>query len=224
MRVLSALLPLALASTAYAQAPGEYAPAPPPAPYTIQPPYDSLMANRLSVGLNLGESSVTSAIDNNSTNFGIAELTVGYRARPEWSIELTLGGGNQKLDDGTDGNLSMASGTLSLKYHINPYSHLSEFIGIGLGATAIADKHATSDQVDAATRGHAQLSGGLEYRWTNFALQAELRLTAMGQPKGYDNTYTSAPQFPNGQPLADASSTDDTMTAAQLTIGASYYF
>ena len=226
MKVLPALLPLLVATTAYAQAPGDMEPIAPPAPAYAQPPVVanewSVMSTRWSIGLSLGQSSVSpSATPDAKTDFSIGELAVRYRLRPEWEAELTLGGGNEKLADGTQGDRQLTAATLGLRYRFRPTEQLNWFLTGGIGASAIASQNATSDERDAATRTHVQIGGGVEYRFTHFALQAELRLTAMGAPKG----STNQPVIQSGGALADVAQTNtDTMTAGQMTIGASYYF
>jgi opacity protein-like surface antigen len=232
MRLLSALAPLLLASTAYAQAPGEMTPMGPPPPVTAAPQGEwSVMQNRLSIGLSVGQVTIANdAAPDQKTDFSIGELTLRYRLRPEWEAELLLGGGNEKLKDGSQGDRQLTSATIGLRYRFRPAEQLNWFLLAGLGGSAVASSTATSDQRDAATRGHVQVGAGIEYRWTHFALQAEFRLTAMGQPKGASNNTVmpvtggvDTPPSNVATPPA-TSSTQDTLTGSQLTIGASYYF
>ncbi len=227
------LAPLLIASTAYAQAPGEMAPMyaqPPPA--TVAPVQSgdwAVMQNRLSLGLNIGQTTVTDSAQN-KTDFSIGELALRYRLRPEWEAELLVGGGNEKLSDGTQGTHQFTSVTLGLRYRFRPADPLNWFLAAGVGASSVTDQNATSDQQDAASRPHFQFGGGVEYRFTHFALQAELRVTAMGQPKGTTESPGIASPMPvltNNAPPTDPTTTtppQDTMTAAQVTVGASYYF
>ncbi len=227
MRVLPALLPLLLATTAYAQAPGEmtpmYAQPPPAAPPPVSNEW-SVMASRLSVGLSVGQTTVTDQ-SQTKTDFAIGELALRYRLRPEWEAELTLGGGNEKLADGKDGDRQLTAVTIGLRYRFRPADQLNWFLLAGVGGSAIASKTATSDQQDAATRPHLQFGGGVEYRFTHFALQAELRITAMGQTKA-ESDMSTQPVLTNGAAVDTTSTTgtQDTLTAGQVTIGASYYF
>lgn len=233
MRLLSVLAPLLLASTAHAQAPGEMTPmGPPPAPAAPQSEW-SVMQNRLSIGLSVGQATLArDATPDAKTDFSIGELTLRYRLRPEWEAELALGGGNEKLKDGSQGDRQLTSATLGLRYRFRPADQLNWFLLAGLGGSAVASSSATSDQRDAATRGHVQVGGGIEYRWTHFALQAEVRLTAMGQPKSASDTtimpvtggIDTPPSNVAPGPKPTTNGTQDTMSGGQLTIGASYYF
>jgi hypothetical protein len=222
MRVLLALAPLLLATTAYAQAPGEMPPTyaqPPPPVAPVGPPGDwAVMATRLSVGLSFGQATVTDQTQT-KTDFSIGEVALRYRLRPEWEAEAIIGGGREKLADGSQGDRQLTEVTLGLRYRFRPADQLNWFLAAGVGASAIASQSATSDQQDAATRPHAQFGGGVEYRFAHLALQAELRVTAMGQPKG----MTTAPALENTA-ATTTSDPNDTMTSGQVTIGASYYF
>jgi opacity protein-like surface antigen len=229
MRLLSALAPLLLASTAYAQAPGEMPPPlAQPVPLAPNDPW-TVMANRFSVGFSIGQSTVTDNMQN-KTDFSIGELALRYRLRPEWEAELIVGGGGQKNADGTSGDLQLTDVTLGLRYRFRPAEQLNWFLAAGIGASAIASSSASSDDRDNATRGHVQFGGGIEYRFTHFALQAEVRLTAMGQTKAENDAMSAAPTLSSAPsnvatPTPTATSTtNDNMTAGQVTVGASYYF
>lgn len=255
MRASLALVPLLLASAsaASADAPGQTDPTepgyaqPPPLysaqPQYAQPPYAAqpmavvapdpewaIMANRWSIGLALGQSTITNAMSPDAkTDFAIGELTLRYRLRPEWEAEVSLGGGNEKLSDGTQGDRMLTSATIGLRYHFRPADPWNWFLLAGVGGSAVASSTASDADRNAATRPHVQVGAGIEHRWTHFALQAEVRLTAMGEPQGYGDTSTppvlvgtnDGNTAVRGDP---ASSTTNTASAGQLTIGASYYF
>jgi opacity protein-like surface antigen len=190
------------------------------------------MQNRFSIGLSVGQATLANdAAPDAKADFSIGELTLRYRLRPEWEAELVLGGGNEKLKDGSQGDRQLTSATIGLRYRFRPADQLNWYLLAGLGGSAVASSNATSDQRDAATRGHVQVGGGIEYRWTHFALQAEVRLTAMGQPKSAsDNTVmpvTGGIDTPPSNvvpPPTPTTSSQDTMSGGQLTLGASYYF
>ena len=233
MRLLPALGSLLLASTAYAQAPGEMAPMAPPQQQVVAPAGEwSVMQNRWSIGLAIGQATLApDATPDAKTDFSLGELSLRYRLRPEWEAELVLGGGNEKLADGSKGDRELTSATIGLRYRFRPADQLNWFLLAGIGGSAVASQSATSDQRDAATRGHIQVGGGLEYRWTHFALQAEVRLTAMGQPKSASDPTimpvtgtVDSPPSNTAPPPQPTSSAQDTMSGGQLTIGASYYF
>ena len=232
MRFLSAVAPLLLASTAYAQqAPGEMTPmAPPPAPYAAPPVQSewSVMQNRLSVGFSIGQATLANdATPDAKTDFAIGELTLRYRLRPEWEAELLLGGGTEKLKDGSQGDRQLSAATIGLRYRFRPADQLNWFLLAGIGGSAVASQSATSAERDAATRGHVQVGAGIEYRWTHLALQAEVRLTAMGQPKSASDAMpvvNDAPPSNIAPGPTPTTSAQDTMSGGQMTIGASYYF
>lgn len=225
MRAFPALLLLS-ASTAYAQAPGDYdpaevaPPAPPPRVFAAPPAHDpwALMANRWSIGFSVGQTKVK-INDGDPTAFAVGELALRYRLRPEWEAELTLGGGDEKdAMDGSTGTHTFTTASIGLRYRIRPAEHFNGFLMAAVGASAVTLKDATSEEQDSATRGHFAIGGGVEYRWTHFALQAELRFLALGAAK--DNYHPPV----NGPVADDSSSSDDHATAGTMTLGASYYF
>jgi len=222
MRAFPALLLLS-ASTAYAQAPGDYEPteAPPPPPpahvYAAPPAHDpwAVMANRWSVGFSVGQTKVK-INDGDPTAFAVGELALRYRLRPEWEAELTIGGGDEKdAMDGAVGDHTFTTASLGLRYRVRPAEHFNGFLMAAIGASAVTRKDADSQAQDDATRSHFAIGGGLEYRWVHFALQAEIRFLAMG------NANVDTRPLPNG---VDQSQVDDHATAGTMTLGASYYF
>lgn len=227
MRAFPALLLLS-ASTAYAQAPGDYEPAaeaPPPPPahvYAAPPAHDpwALMANRWSIGFSVGQTKVK-VNDGDPSSFATGELAVRYRLRPEWEAELTLGGGDEKDQmSGASGTHTFTTATIGLRYRLRPTEHFNGFLMAGVGASAVTLKDASSDDQDNATRGHFVIGGGLEYRFVHFALQAELRYYAMGAASSDEQVREIGP---NG-PWVDSSMNDGHASAGTMTLGASYYF
>jgi hypothetical protein len=239
-----ALSPVLATATAYAQAPGEVA----PEPYYAQPPaatpYSpavSPLARRWAIGLNLGgmgihpESEDTAYAEANESSFHIAEIAVRYRASRRIEIELSLGGGRELVETDygdAEGELAMGNLTVGVRYRFRPEHKWNWWLMAGLGGTIVAPHVSSEEERDAMTRPHGTFGIGLERRFRRFALQAELRGVAMGEPKGYeDDPYTQPPDRPTPVPERPPAS----LTAAEaayspelgggvFTIGASYYF
>jgi hypothetical protein len=218
MKLLALLIPLLVATTARAQAPGETDPvlvAPAPAPSPV-------MQHRWAVGLSVGSLSIAPKDQpDNKTDFGIGQLSVRYRATLHLEVELALGGGRQQLQDGTQGDLETNVAMLGLRYRFSPYQHWNWWLGGGLGGISVTPSGATDQQKQDAQRPMGALAVGIEHRWNQFALQAELRGFGVGQPKNQDQTM---PVVANQkQPPAMTSPTDQ-QSGGMFTIGASYYF
>jgi hypothetical protein len=227
------------ATAAFAQAPGDYsgdasgAPgnwAPPPQVVVVTPVRD-VMANRWAVGLSVGTFGVApdSAPDATS-QFDIGELSLRFRATPHLELALDLGGGTERLADGTQSDIQMSQVAIALRYRFAIESDWNWWLMGGLGGAVIDSKNATSEMRDADTRGLGELGIGLEHRWDHFALQAELRGIGLGQTKAQQDGLvingdikgaTPAPPVPPG---TTTSAPSDTLSGGSLTIGASYYF
>lgn len=211
--VILALAPLFAAAPAQAQAPGEWTPA--AGPSTVQPvaapvvPAGPRFPQKWSIGLSLGGTEITpEAAPDQAAQFGTAQLAVRYRVGRQLELELSFHGGRQQLEDGTDGELAMAGGTLAARYRFRVEHSWNWWVMAGLGATTIARHDATDVELEQAQRGHGTLGIGLEHRWTQFALQAEARATALGQ--------SEAERMYGGEEMG--------LTAGTFTVGASYYF
>lgn len=217
--LLGGLLGLAISSTAYAQAPGSDYQGPSATPVTAPPasvvaPATPGFASHWSVAAAIGSLTVApSSAPDASSDFSIGQLALRYRG--DWrhlEIEFALAGGNQTLADGTEGELKVATGTLAARYRFGVASHANWWLLGGLGATTIAPKSATRDQASAAQRGHGVLGIGAEYRWTQFAIQAEARALFLGQTK---DEMLAADQT-GIQP--------DHITGGTFTLGGAFYF
>lgn len=219
---IAALVTLA-AGTATAQAPGQAYdnPAPPAyGPYYAQPPAvvapaGPQLPGRWSIGLGILGSSFAPPNDVQGVmpvDFQGGAVALRYRPWRKVSLELSLGGGRQTLDDGMEGDLAMATGTLAARYHFNQESKLNFWLLFGVGATTIARHDATDEEIDAAQRPHLAIGAGLEYRFTNFALQLEVRALGLGQ--------TETEQMLQEQGVY----TGEGFNGGEVTLGASYYF
>ena len=98
----------------------------------------------------------------------------------------------------------------------------------GLGALTMAPDGASKETLDANQRPMVQVGVGLEHRWNQFALQAELRLGSVGPTKNNDQlmavTGTNGGGSGSGTVISEPTASDDTYTAGSFTIGAGYYF
>ena len=203
-------LVLLLGSTAaYAQAPGESLPVPPP----VGDP--GVMAHRFAVGLNLGGYAVASAASTTATKFRAAELAIRYRATPRFELELSLSGGRQVLDDSSDGDLAMGGVTVAARYRFRPDHAWDWWLMGGLGGTVIERHDATSQQRNDATRPHLAAGVGLERRFRRIAFDAELRMIGLGARK--DSAQMGLVFDGDVRQAGD-------LSAAQFTLGASVYF
>ncbi|HSN27357.1 MAG TPA: hypothetical protein VLT45_13780 [Kofleriaceae bacterium] len=233
---LVALAAVILASaTAYAQAPGETPIAPPPAPEAgpgpaIVAPEVPVMENRWAVGMSVGSLSVAPKDSpDNKTEFAIGELSIRFRATYHLELELALAGGQQKQQDGTQGNLDVNTGMLGLRYRFAADHHWNWWLGAGIGSISVTPTGATDQERQDAQRPMGSLAIGLEHRWSQFALHAELRGFGVGQRQDQPPPQTMPVASPNGTtmpqsypPPTPASSPD--LSGGMLTLGASYYF
>ena len=239
--MLLSVVPLFATATAYAQAPGEWSPEtsrdgqPPPyapvgyaqpsyaqPPPTVAPPEAPPVVNRRwSVGLNLGQTELTAKTEysEESATFGTGALALRYRPWQHLELEFTIGGGSQSVDEDKNGyrapdgtELAIATGTLAARYRFNPGAKWNWWLLAGVGATTVARKDATDEEVDAAQRPHCTIGVGIERRFNRFALQFELRALAVGQTE-------------EEMQLADQGiMTTDGLSGGNFSFGASYYF
>jgi len=252
VRVLAvAALVVSISATARAQAPGDTemegaGPGAQPvmvAPAT-PPPYGAcgaaaapihVMANRWAVGFSIGSMTVqpkdsTSSAD--QTQFGVGELALRFRLTPHLEIEGAVGGGRQQLPDGSQGDLQTKTALLSLRYRFMPGHHWNWWLMGGLGDVQIAQHDASDQEFQNTQRPVGALGIGIERRFHNFALQAELRGMGIGPIKQQAEptaASTTPPVDPTtGMPVPPSrnppTTTADQMSGGQLTIGASYYF
>lgn len=183
------VVPCLLASSvAFAQAPGETPPTPPPSttmPAPAPPSSDQIdvMRNRFSVGLGAGALGVSN--DTTEVEFRTLSFALRYRAHPSFEIELELFGGRQSLD-GEDGPLAVGGGYLGGRYRIAPGRRWNGYLGIGLGQVMIERKDTTEEMLDGSKRALFRVGGGLEHRWQRFSVGLEVALLALGKRSDHD--------------------------------------
>lgn len=223
MKLLAVLVPLLVAATANAQAPGE-TPVEAPVTVTVPAPEVAVMANRWAVGLSAGSVSIAPKDQpDNKTDFGIGQLSLRYRATYHLELELAVGGGREQLQDGTQGSRETNIGMLGLRYRFCADRHWNWWLGGSIGSISVTQTGATDQEKQDAQRPLGALAIGVEHRWQQFALHAELRAFGVGEPKNQDQTMpvvTNAQQ----QPPAMTSPSSDQQSGGMFTIGASYYF
>lgn len=219
-RVLLSFATVLVAGTAYAQAPGQYAP--PSAPGYAQPPPQTVavvapparVERRWSIGLAAGQLELTpDGYDEARQTFDMGQLAVRYRPWRHLELELTLGGGHEYLEGGEEGDYAVAMGTLAARYRFNPHESWNWWLLAGFGQTTVAPRTSTQQDIDAAARAHGTLGVGIEKRWTRFALQFELRAIATGPTQAELDAETQYGYMPGPG-----------LSGGNFTFGANYYF
>lgn len=222
---LAAAAVLFAATSAYAQAPGETMPEAPPPPAPVVATGIPVMAHRLAVGLSVGSLSIAPKdAPDNKTEFGIGQLSLRYRATYHLEVELAVGGGRQQLSDGTQGDLDVSTALLGFRYRFAADRPWNWWLGAGLGGISVTPSGATDQQKQDAQRPMGAVTIGVERRWSQFALQAELHGFGVGDRQQQDAPPTAMP-VSNGMPAAPvATPVSDQQSGGIVTIGASYYF
>src|SRR5688572_19616095 len=232
-----ALVPLATPSIASAQAPGETYYAQPPSrtapvapPVVVVPARRDPMAHRWAIGLSLGGMGIApeDAAEDSETNFGIAELNVRFRATRRLEIFLAFAGGRETVEDEygdeQEGELAMDQVTLGVRFNFRPAHRWNWYLMAGIGSTLIAH-HETPEEVrDDLRRPHGMFGVGLERRWRQFALQAELRGISVGENEEMAETLPvdgGSTRDPGG---VDFAMSNEELGGGQFTLGASFYF
>jgi opacity protein-like surface antigen len=227
---------LFVATSAYAQAPGEMAPQAMPAPVMVAPApapcttciREPVMANRWSVGLSVGSMGLNPKDSpDDQSQFAVGELSIRFRATPHLELALAFGGGGEKLSNDMDGQREVSMGALQVRYRFMPEHHWNWYLMAGLGGASITQKDATDQERKDAQRGMFQLGGGIEYRFQQFALNLELRGMGLSETKAQSDTVmvtptTGASTEPPPPPSSNVSTGQ--YSGGQLTLGASYYF
>lgn len=228
MKIGLVALPLLLAGTAYAQAPGDYYSdgdfAPPGMAAPVAPEYVAPVApfrpQRWSVGLNFGNMGLAPHMQpENETEFGIAQLALRYRPWRHLEVELLLGGGSEQAPDGYAGNREISEAVLSLRYRFSPTRNWNWSLAAGMGSLAVTYVGASDEEHDAAQQSTLQFGVGLERRFTRFALQADLRVVGVAPNDAGDDKVMPVRGTLNAPPVSR-----DGWSGGQFTLGGSYYF
>ncbi|MEO8548411.1 MAG: outer membrane beta-barrel protein [Kofleriaceae bacterium] len=219
------------ASLASAQAPGddyqEGTGAPgmmAPQPNVVETACDcitNVMANRWAVGLSIGGTGLApDSAPDAQANFNVGELALRFRATPHFELELAVGGGRQDLGDGYEGDTMIRTVALSARYRFMIHSHWNWWLMGGLGAATFGTENASNEELDANQRPLFQAGVGVEHRWSQFALQAELKGIGLGEPKGLSSNGDVKPV--DGS--IGRTGSGDTVSGGSFTLGVGYYF
>jgi hypothetical protein len=231
---LLVLAPLVIASTAYAQAPGDYygdasiAPpgmVPEAAPEFVPPPPPRL--RRFSIGLGIGHASLAphSAPDQ-TTEFDVGQIAIRYLVRRNFEIELALTGGGETRDDGSEGSKELSQAVLAVRYRFSPQRRWNWWLMAGMGTLAVTNVYASDDERDAANQSTLQFGVGMERRWSRFSIQGELRAVGVAKNDDMDDVpqadipVSSMDPYPETVGRMDAGG----KKGGQFAITANYYF
>jgi hypothetical protein len=225
------------ASTAYAQAPGEFETIAPPsmtpvaAPVVVAP---AEKVRRWSVGLGFGGLELAPhAAPDAKTQFDVGQLFVRYRPWRHLELELALGGGTEASDEesGYTGYREVSSAVLALRYRFNPQKRWNFWLMAGMGSLAVTNQDASDEERDAAHQSTLQFGAGIERRWSRFALQLELRAVGVA-PHEEDAPTKEVPPMPINTdstgtmplPPLEPTRSNDGMKGGQFVFSGNYYF
>jgi hypothetical protein len=243
MKLPLAFASLFVATTAYAQAPGDEGGAVPGeyeataapgmvAPVVVVPPPPPPKPRRWSVGLGIGSLSLAPHVaPEQETEFGIGQIAVRYLATRHLEIELAFGGGREQLEDGQEGDRQVSQGVLALRYRFNPARRWNFWLMAGMGGLAVTRTEPTKEEREAAEQSTLQFGAGLERRWSRFALQLELRAVGVKAHDVEEMPVRGEVTDPNGSmtPLPPekeptTTSAHDGMSGGQMVLSGNYYF
>ena len=165
------------------------------------------MAKRWAIGVDVGpESYQPDTAQSEKTEFGQFEVAARYRvARPvELGLALHLGGSKQ---------LGMGGIYFDFRYRFLAEQKLNVYALASLGVLGVAHENASDEHKRG--RGSLRLGGGLEYRWSWFALALELRMVGVGE------NDKLAPQMPE---TVDYQLSRYKLSGGSLAMGANFYF
>lgn len=238
MKLPLVLASLFVATSAFAQAPGDYAEGTDEAvaapgtvaPVVVAPTPPPPRPRRWSVGLGIGSLSLAPHdAPEVESEYGIGQIAVRYLATRHLEIELAFGGGREKLADGQEGDREVSQGVLALRYRFSPGRRWNWWLMAGMGSLAVTRHEATEEERDFAQQSTLQFGVGLERRWSRFALQLEMRAVGVkahegdevmpvrGDVTGTDGSMTLPPKEPTY-------GANDGMAGGQLVFSGNYYF
>jgi hypothetical protein len=165
------------------------------------------MDRRWAIGVDVGpESYEPDAVGADKTEFGQLEIAGRYRIRAPIELGLALHLGGSK-------DISEGGFYLDFRYRFLAERPLNIYVLGGLGALAVAHEDASDDAKKG--RGSLRLGVGGEYRWSWFALIAELRLVGVGENKQL------GPMSPE---TVDYQLSRYKLSGGSLALGANFYF
>lgn len=234
---LALLAPLFVATTAYAQAPGEYeegtgAPGLAPVVVPVEAVVPAPKPRRWSVGLGIGSMGLAPhGAPEAESEFAVGQLAVRYRATRRLEIELAFAGGREQLEgydgDRYEGDREVSSAVLALRYRFAPEHRWNWWLMAGLGSLAVTHHHASDHEREYAQQSTLQFGAGLERRFHRFAVQLELR--AVGVKANDEDVAAPVPDMrePGTGVMALPPTTlgnGNGMAGGQLLLSGNYYF
>jgi hypothetical protein len=196
---------LVAAPVAFAQAPGEVAPTPPPA---SAPAPDPAMANRWGVALDVGGIGITPKSQPSAgATFAMIQLGMRFRATRHLELGLALATGAAKTTPEMPDGAFVSTLGIDLRCRLAPRRAWDAWIVGGLGALRVTPARGASRSELAAYRGTLGLGVGVERRFGRVALQAELRAFGLGASSKTPSVLASGAG-----------------SGLQLTLGAGLYF
>jgi hypothetical protein len=236
MKLPLVLASLFVATTAYAQAPGDYeqgtgAPGL-SEPIVVVPTPPPPKPRRWSVGLGVGSLSLAPhTAPDVETEYAVGQLAVRYLVTRHLELELAFAGGREQLDDGHDGEREVSQGVLALRYRFSPGRRWNWWVMAGMGSLAVTRREATDDERDFAEQSTLQFGAGVERRWSRFALQLEVRAVGVKAHDGEVMSGTvivepdaSGQMTPPPKEPPSTTNAGDGMAGGQLVLSGNYYF
>src|SRR5262245_30812092 len=159
-------------------------------------------------------------------------LAVRWRPWRHLELELALAGGSAKAaqDGATESSRDVSEAVLGLRWRFNPQKKWNFWAMAGLGTLTIAPQGATKDERNALQQSTLQFGGGLERRWSRFAIDAELRAVGVAPIQNKDDgnapPMTTVATSPGATPPppSTTSTTVDGWKGLQLLISGNFYF
>jgi hypothetical protein len=238
MKLRVTLASLLVASTAYAQAPGEVYEgdlAPPSmAPVAAVPVVGARVApvRRWSVGVGFGSMELAPHVaPDATTEFDIAQLYVRYRPWRHLELELALGGGSEfDMEDGSYRAREVSTAVLAVRYRFSPQRRWNWWLMAGMGSLAVTREGASDAEREEAHQSTLQFGAGVERRWSRFALQFEARAVGVAPHETDEDMPVrgNVEIAPGGlmQPLppSEPGRANDGMKGGQFVFSGNYYF
>ena len=244
MKIGLVLAPLLLASTAYAQAPGDdyYNDdlAPPsmtpvaPTPVVVAPE----RVRRWSIGVGFGSLSLAPHQSPEAeTEFAVGTLSLRYLLGRHLELELAISGGDEKEPDYDEYGYydyyyegrQVSSAVLAARYRFSPQRKWNWWLMAGMGTLAVTPAYASDEEKDAAQQSTLQFGIGLERRFRRFALQLEARAVGV-KPNEEETVYgggvkpEAGPYMEPVPPNTTTYQTRDGYAGGLLTFTGNYYF